>query len=102
MRWVDAGNALFDIIGDRPDLSVVDADECRAWLQNSAYEGYLTRVEVGWVGHRRGVIVHRWAANDTNNTRNTQSGSTRRRDAARCWRSVQRSTLAAHAGQSGR
>ena len=71
MRWVDAWSDLYEIIGDRgdipcqlPDWSVVDSEECRGYLQDSVYEGYLVRVEAGWVGHRRGAIVHRWRAAD--------------------------------------
>lgn len=72
MRWVAAWNDLCDIVGDRvdipcqlPDWSVVDAEECRGWLQDSVYEGYLVRVEAGRVGHRRGAIAHRWREADT-------------------------------------
>lgn len=67
MRWVDAWNDLYEIVGDRrgvpcqlPDRSVVDVEACKSWLQTSAYEGYLVRVEVSWVGHRQGVVVSRW------------------------------------------
>ena len=67
MRWVDAWNDLYDIVPpDRvapcqlPDWSVVNVDECLGWLQDSVYAGYFVRVEAGWVGHRRGVIAHRW------------------------------------------
>jgi hypothetical protein len=67
MRWVDAWNELYEIVGSRhdlpcqlPDWSVVDVEECKGWLQQSVYEGYLVRVEAGWVGHRKGIIVSRW------------------------------------------
>ncbi|HBI45406.1 MAG TPA: hypothetical protein DDY78_21520 [Planctomycetales bacterium] len=66
MRWVDAWNDVYDIIRGRrevpcmlPDWSIISVDECLGWLQQSVYEGYLVRVEEGWVGHRRGVIAHR-------------------------------------------
>ncbi len=66
IHWFDAWDDLCDIIGDRadipcqlPDWSVIDAESCRGWLQDSAYDGYHVRVEVGWVGHLRGAIVHR-------------------------------------------
>jgi hypothetical protein len=67
MRWVDAWNDVYDIARGRrempcmlPDWSIITVDECLGWLQQSVYEGYLVRVEEGWVGHRRGVIAHRW------------------------------------------
>jgi hypothetical protein len=67
MRWVDAWNDLYAIIGDRrgvlcqlPDWSIIDAEECRGWLQDAVDAGYRVRVEEGWVGHRRGAIMHRW------------------------------------------
>jgi hypothetical protein len=66
-RWIDAWNDVDDIVGDErarpcllPDGSVVTVDDCLGWLQNSVYDGYLVRVEADWVGHRRGVIAHRW------------------------------------------
>jgi hypothetical protein len=71
MRWVDAWNDLYDIQGGQPnipcqlpDWSVVDAEACRGWLQESVNEGYLVRVEAGWIGHRRGAIAHRWREDD--------------------------------------
>jgi hypothetical protein len=42
-----------------PDWSVVTLDDCLTWLQDSVYLGYRVRVEAGWVGHRRGIIVNR-------------------------------------------
>jgi hypothetical protein len=66
MRWVNAWNELYEIIGSRPcvpcqlpDWSVVDIEECKGWLQQSVYEGYLVHLKAGWVGHRNGVIVSR-------------------------------------------
>ena len=66
MRWVDAWNDLYEIVGDRrgvpcqlPDWSVVDVDECKSWLQKSVYDGYLVQVKAGWVGHKKGVLVSR-------------------------------------------
>lgn len=71
MRWVDAWNDLYDIIGDRgdvpcllPDWSIVNSEECRGWLQDSVYAGYRVHVEAGWVGHRRGAVVQRWREAD--------------------------------------
>lgn len=70
MQWVDAWNAVYDIVGDRrdapcllPDWSIVSLDECLSRLQESVYLGYAVRVEAGWVGHRRGVIAQREAPN---------------------------------------
>lgn len=65
MRWVDAWNAAYDIAGARkdipcrlPDGSIVTLGECLGWLQASVYRGDMVRVEEGWVGHQRGVVVH--------------------------------------------
>lgn len=69
MRWGDAWNEVYAIVGDRRDAPcmlpgglIVGLDECLGWLQDSVYLGYAVRVEAGWVGHRRGVIAHREAA----------------------------------------
>jgi hypothetical protein len=66
MRWIDAWNDLFDLVGDRrqvncllPDGSVVDIATCQGWLQTSAYAGYCLKVEAGWVNGDRGVIASR-------------------------------------------
>lgn len=52
MRWVDAWNDLFDIVGTRwqvdcllPDGSIVDLDTCQGWLQDSAYDDYRLTVQ---------------------------------------------------------
>ena len=65
-RWIDAWNALADIVRDRrnvpcmlPDFSIVDVETCQGWLQDSVYGGYLVSVTPGWVGHLRGVIASR-------------------------------------------
>jgi hypothetical protein len=66
MRWIDAWSDVYDIVGKRwdvkcqlPDFSIVDVQSCLAWLQDSAYEGYLLTVTEGWIEGRRGVIVSR-------------------------------------------
>lgn len=66
MRWVDAWNELYDIVGIRcdvlcqlPDWSVVDIEGCKGWLQQSVYEGFEVQVKAGWVGHKKGVVVSR-------------------------------------------
>jgi hypothetical protein len=66
MRWVDAWNQLHAIVGSRhdvrcllPDGSTVDLEACRAWLQESVYDGYRVDVQTGWVGHHAGVVVSR-------------------------------------------
>ncbi|HYV35527.1 MAG TPA: hypothetical protein VE988_07480 [Gemmataceae bacterium] len=67
MIWIKAWDELYEIVNDRrevpcqlPDSSVVSVEECKGWLQNSVYEGYLVSVETGWVGHKYGIIVKRW------------------------------------------
>ena len=66
MRWIEAWNEVYaiaqqqrDIPCQLPDWTVVPLDDCLAWLQTSVYAGYSVRVESGWVGHRRGIIVNR-------------------------------------------
>lgn len=66
MRWVEAWNEVYAIAGQQhdipcqlPDWTVVSLDDCLGWLQGSVYAGYSVRVEAGWVGHRRGIIVNR-------------------------------------------
>ena len=66
MRWVDAWNDLLSITGQRhdcpiqlSDFSVIDLEECKAWLQDSVYAGYNVQVTAGWVGHKQGVLVSR-------------------------------------------
>ena len=66
-RWIDALNDLYDIIGERwqvscllPDGSVVNVETCQGWLQESAYEGYCLKVEAGWVLGKQGILVARY------------------------------------------
>jgi hypothetical protein len=66
-RWIDAWSDLYEIVRDRawctscllPDGSVVDFEQCKGWLQDSAYEGYHVEVKQGWVNGRPGVVVSR-------------------------------------------
>lgn len=67
MRWIDAWNDLYDLIGKRcdvlcclPDGEVVDVETCKGWLQSSAYEGFSLKVEAGWIRGKRGVIASRF------------------------------------------
>lgn len=69
MRWVDAWNDLYAIIGKRtdvlcclPDGEVVDVETCKGWLQSSAYEGFALKVEAGWIRGKQGVIASRTRA----------------------------------------
>jgi hypothetical protein len=69
MRWVDAWNDLYDIIGDRsnvlcqlPDGEIVDVETCKGWLQSSAYEGFELKVEAGFVRGKKAVLASRWRA----------------------------------------
>jgi hypothetical protein len=66
-RWIDAWNKLFDIVGERrqfdcllPDGSIADLETCKGWLQDSAYQGYLLKVEAAWVKGKQGVVVSRF------------------------------------------
>ena len=65
MCWVDAWSEVHDIVGSRqnvpcllPDGSIVSVEECLAWLQRKAYQGFMVSIEEGWVGHRRGMLAH--------------------------------------------
>ena len=67
MRWVDAWNELYEIIGTRfdadcllPDGSVVSVEECQGWLQEPIYAGYELKVKEGQVLGKSGVVVSRW------------------------------------------
>jgi hypothetical protein len=69
MRWTDAWNDLFDVVGEAerwtvncllPDGAIVDFEHCQGWLQESAYQGYCLKVETGWVNGKRGVVVSRF------------------------------------------
>ncbi|AMV28910.1 hypothetical protein VT84_31240 [Gemmata sp. SH-PL17] len=73
MRWIDAWNDLYDLVGSRhgvkcqlADSTVVDVEACKGWLRDSVYEGYHVRVETGWVLGRPGVIASRWRDQDAN------------------------------------
>lgn len=66
MRWVGVWSDLYELVGERrgvrcllPDGSVVGVEECKAWLQDSVYAGFLVHVEPGWVEGRPGIIVSR-------------------------------------------
>jgi hypothetical protein len=70
-RWIDAWSDLYELIGQRsnvlcklPDGQVVDVEACKHWLQNSAYEGWEVKVELGSVAQSSGVIASRWRSQD--------------------------------------
>jgi len=67
MRWVNAWNEIYEVIGNRndakcllPDGNVVNVEECQGWLQQSALAGFQVRVESGNVLGGLGVVVFRW------------------------------------------
>lgn len=66
MRWVNAWNELHEIVGTGPDVpyqlpdySVVGLEECKGWLQDSVYQGFEVQLKLGWIGHKKGVVVSR-------------------------------------------
>jgi hypothetical protein len=66
MRWVDAWEVLLAISEGRsdypcvlPDGRVVDAEECKAWLQTTAYEGFVPHIERGWDRGRPAAVAKR-------------------------------------------
>ena len=70
MRWVNAWNDLYDLTGGTlkcqlPDFSVVSVDDCKAWIQESVYAGYIVHLELGWINGRRGVLASRSKPDDS-------------------------------------
>lgn len=65
MFWINAWNDLIDIVKDLsvkcllPDGQIVDFEQCKGWLQESAYSGYIPAVSAGSVLGRPGVIASR-------------------------------------------
>jgi hypothetical protein len=66
MRWINAWSDLHEILRDRrdvkcqlPDFTIVDVKACLAWLQDSAYAGYVLTVSEGWIEGKRGIFVSR-------------------------------------------
>jgi len=66
MRWVEAWSQLYEILKSLndahcqlPNGSVVDTEECKAWLQDSVYEGYSINVELLRIGQQHRVAVSR-------------------------------------------
>ncbi len=67
MRWVNAWNDMYDIVGDRRDVrcllpngQVVDTEACRGWLQEQVYEGWSVKAEPSWVLGKQGIVASRW------------------------------------------
>jgi hypothetical protein len=67
MRWVEAWSDLYELLEQRsdvkcllPDERVVDIEECKSWLQDSAYQGWHVKVEAGWVLDKQGIVASRW------------------------------------------
>jgi len=65
MRWVEAWSDLCELVGDQkrttqcrlPDGRTVNVEECKGWLQDAVYDGFLVRVERGWVNGKPGVVA---------------------------------------------
>lgn len=71
MRWVNAWNELYDVIGRREDMPCllpdgleISFDQCKGWLQVSVYEGYRVEVGQGWLRGRPAVVVSRHKLED--------------------------------------
>ena len=84
-RWIDAWNNLADIIRDRPDVpcqlpdwSIVSAEDCRGWLQESAYLSYYVSVQADWAGYRREAMALREMNRKPNGLISTYSEATDR------------------------
>jgi hypothetical protein len=67
MCWVEAWSDLYELLKQRsdvkcllPDGRVVDIEECKGWLQDSAYQGWHVKVEAGWVLDKQGIVASRW------------------------------------------
>ena len=67
MVWADAWNDLYDLTGSRknimfllPDLTEVSFDDCQAWLQDSAYDGYKLGMKEVWYKGKKAIQVLRF------------------------------------------
>ena len=67
MCWVEAWSDLYELLKQRsdvkcllPDGRVVDIEQCKGWLQDSAYQGWHVKVEAGWVLDKQGIVASRW------------------------------------------
>lgn len=67
MRWIDAWSDLYEIApqGENPccvlpDGRLVDVETCKGWLQDSAYQGWLVKVEKGQQNGENVVVASRW------------------------------------------
>lgn len=67
MRWIEAWSDLYELSEPQknvkcllPDGQVVDMEECKGWLQDSAYQGWHVKVEAGWVVGKLHIVASRW------------------------------------------
>ncbi len=67
MRWIEAWSDLYELIEQQrnvkcllPDGRVVDIEECKGWLQDSAYQGWHIKVEAAWVVGKLCIVATRW------------------------------------------
>jgi hypothetical protein len=67
MIWVDAWNELYDLIGSRkkvicllPDFKEVSLDDCKGWLQDSAYDGFKLGLKEVWYKGHKAIQVSRY------------------------------------------
>ena len=72
MEWVNAWSDLYELVKEQwdvrcmlPDYSVVSVEECKSWLQDSAYEGFHVSVRAGFVLGRPGIVATRWPVRDS-------------------------------------
>jgi hypothetical protein len=66
-RWIEAWSNLIELVGTSwkiecllPNGQIVDVENCKGWLQDSAFEGYQLEVSAGWVKGKRGILVRRF------------------------------------------
>lgn len=62
--WIDAWNDLYELVGPLcnvicllPEFDPVSAEDCKAWLQTSAYEGFSLSVSEAYFEGRKAVSV---------------------------------------------
>lgn len=65
--WIEAWKDLIELVGTSrnmecllPNGQIVDIEDCKGWLQDSAYNGYQLDVSAGWVKGKPGILVTRF------------------------------------------
>ncbi len=66
LEWIEAWNDLDELIGEewnliflQPDWTEMDLEDCKGWLQDSAYQGYHIGVKQVWYKGKLAIQVYR-------------------------------------------